>query len=113
MRPLLDHDHPAKPLRPRPAKGFRIDPGAVPRNRVSPAELRSVHPRRATDEHLIQNVKPGGRAYVMTRAAPTRSSRRRRLGRPLTIATIFFCFSFFGTPSTRKYSSNIADRSRG
>ena len=29
----------------------------------------------------------------------------RRLGRPLTIAAIFFCFSFLETPSTVRYSS--------
>lgn len=153
---LMDHDNPAKPLRPRPAKGFRIvritgdtwaalsdgqlscrpDDALTMRRNSQPAGQVSFWARRRRISSSTHNRDPRRGSsctrngtftrsrytqrhdirtilYVSARAAPTRSSSRRRLGSALIMATIFFCFAFFGTPSTRKYSSNIAESTCG
>jgi hypothetical protein len=73
-RAFMDHDIPAKPLRPRPARGFRILHITGVRIAISLGELRSVRDRSARDNLLKQNFKPEGAPMS---ALEPRQARRR------------------------------------
>ena len=71
------------------------------------AELPGVKFPIEESTQILDIRQVGCRTQVRDRAAPRRSSSRRRFGKAIALASIACCLRFFGTPSTRRYSSNI------